>query len=337
MDNRTITIIVPVYKAEMTIKRCVDSILTQTYRNWELILVDDGSPDKSGLICDQYAASDSRIRSIHISNEGAGNARNHGLDKCNSKWVTFVDSDDSLEPGYLANFHILDSSDESEIIIMQGYRRVTKNKEPLEEKIELHRAVYSGDEFMENAFSSDTIFEYGQVVGKLYNINVIRNARIKFTSAFQLSEDHLFYLTYLTHAKKILTYEGVLYNYIWEEGYVGLSRRPHPYRNLFRRYQELLAACERLKHRHKFSSNSLAKIDYFSVTGSLSLMLRGLYQQENDRKKRLELLRQSIDTKRIRCSFHPNSFNGKVLKAILLGLPLSVGDILMKKALKSAL
>ena len=93
-----ISIIVPVYKVEPYLRRCVDSILNQTYRNLEVILVDDGSPDNCGSICDAYAKQDSRVKVIHKENGGLSSARNAGLDVMSGAYVGFVDSDDWIEP-----------------------------------------------------------------------------------------------------------------------------------------------------------------------------------------------------------------------------------------------
>ena len=87
-----VSIIVPVYNAEKYLHRCVDSILAQTFTDWELLLIDDGSPDRSGEICDGYAMKDARIRVIHKENGGVSSARNVGLDATKGKWVVFVDS-----------------------------------------------------------------------------------------------------------------------------------------------------------------------------------------------------------------------------------------------------
>ena len=92
----TISVIVPVYKAEKYIHRCVDSILSQTFQDFELILVDDGSPDKCPAICDEYAAKDSRIRVLHQENHGQAAARNHGVAIAQCDWICFVDSDDLI-------------------------------------------------------------------------------------------------------------------------------------------------------------------------------------------------------------------------------------------------
>lgn len=97
----TVSVIIPVYRAEDFLHRCVDSILDQTFRDFELILVDDGSPDNSGAICDAYAAQDRRIRVIHQENRGASAARNKGLDQAEGEYVVFCDCDDLVSPLWL--------------------------------------------------------------------------------------------------------------------------------------------------------------------------------------------------------------------------------------------
>ncbi len=101
MENPLISVIVPVYKVEKFLHNCINSILNQTYSNWELILVNDGSPDNCPQICDEYAAAHERIQVIHKENGGLSDARNVGLDKIQGEYVTFLDSDDFWQPEYL--------------------------------------------------------------------------------------------------------------------------------------------------------------------------------------------------------------------------------------------
>ena len=103
IDKPLISIIVPVYKVEPFLRRCIDSILAQTYTNLEIILVDDGSPDNCGLICDEYAAKDSRIKVIHKENGGVSIARNCGLDSSNGDYIVFIDSDDFVAKKHIEN------------------------------------------------------------------------------------------------------------------------------------------------------------------------------------------------------------------------------------------
>ncbi len=96
-----ISIIIPVYNAEKYLSRCIDSIFMQTFTDFELILVDDGSPDRCGLICDEYMRRDSRVRVLHQSNQGQAAARNNGVNVANGEWITFVDADDMVHPQML--------------------------------------------------------------------------------------------------------------------------------------------------------------------------------------------------------------------------------------------
>lgn len=105
--DELISVIVPVYNVEQYIARCIESILKQTYTNFELILVDDGSPDQAGKICDEYAAMDKRITVIHQKNKGLSAARNAGLSIMRGQYVTFIDSDDFVHERYLTVLHQL--------------------------------------------------------------------------------------------------------------------------------------------------------------------------------------------------------------------------------------
>ena len=98
MEKPIISIIIPVYNVQNFLPRCVDSILAQSFKNFELILVDDGSTDTSGFICDEYAHKDSRIRVFHNENCGAAAARKFGVSQAMGQWIEFVDSDDSITP-----------------------------------------------------------------------------------------------------------------------------------------------------------------------------------------------------------------------------------------------
>lgn len=104
MNNPKISVIVPVYNVEKYLRRCIDSILAQTFSDFELLLIDDGSKDRSGDICDEYALKDQRIKVFHNSNQGASAARNFGLSKAKGEYVSFIDSDDWMESTYYEDF-----------------------------------------------------------------------------------------------------------------------------------------------------------------------------------------------------------------------------------------
>lgn len=145
MKQPKISVVVPVYKAEKFLHCCVDSILSQTFEDFELLLVDDGSPDGSGEICDAYAKADSRVRVFHITNSGANRARALGVaESAECEYITFVDSDDSLPPTALEELYAL--ANEEYDIIIGNYDRNPKHYAGGEiDKLDLVRKVFCSD------------------------------------------------------------------------------------------------------------------------------------------------------------------------------------------------
>lgn len=167
-----ICVIVPVYCVEQYIHRCIDSILAQTFSDFELLLVDDGSPDRSGAICDEYAAQDVRVRVIHQSNQGVSAARNAGIDWAftysNCEWLTFVDSDDWIHPDMLQQMYEISNATNTEICVCQFYQ--THGEEVLAE----------GGEFF--SLSAEDFYSNGGVIsvvpwGKLYRKELFCDVR----------------------------------------------------------------------------------------------------------------------------------------------------------------
>lgn len=143
MDRQPkISVIVPVYKAEGFLHGCIDSILSQTFKDFELLLVDDGSPDGSGAICDAYASEDRRVRVFHIANSGANRARAWGVSHaCDSEYITFVDSDDTLPPTALYDLYAL-ASEEYDIVIGSYDRNPKSYIDGDIDKLELVKQIY---------------------------------------------------------------------------------------------------------------------------------------------------------------------------------------------------
>lgn len=213
-----ISIIVPVYNAEMTLKRCVDSILNQKYREFELILIDDGSKDRSGEICDEYALKDTRIRVFHKTNGGASSARNVGLDNAKGKWITFCDSDDYVYPNWLENFytHVSEVYD----IVCQG---MDSNK-PLAKTLTLrtHGVNYDGS----NVDVFIDLLHVNQILGylflKMFRRSIIRNNNIRFDESVTLQEDDIFVIEYLSHCVGLFSSDTKGYYYFvpdWSRKY----------------------------------------------------------------------------------------------------------------------
>lgn len=151
MNNPLVSIIVPVYNVEKYLKKCIQSIINQTYKNLEIILVDDGSSDNSGKICDEFAQKDNRIKVIHKTNGGLSDARNAGLDVMSGEWVSFIDSDDFVSPYYIENLYYLAFLNGSDIAINSYKRFKDKSEDFIFKKItDEDILVYDSRQAIEN-------------------------------------------------------------------------------------------------------------------------------------------------------------------------------------------
>lgn len=230
MDFPKISVIVPVYKVEKYLPECIESILSQTYTNFELLLIDDGSPDNSGQICDEYATRDSRIRVFHKENGGVSSARNLGIDNAKGKWIAFIDSDDTIEPNYLSNFGHNDSNYVQ--LYAQGYRIIG-----IDSKIHYRRLPNQSNTTKEDAFK---YLEESDInnspVFKLYSLSIIKQHSLRFDENTSYGEDHLFTLEYFKHVDKVFLSSECGYNYIRRE--ISLTNRSIPINELCHYYIE---------------------------------------------------------------------------------------------------
>lgn len=214
IKNPKISIIVPVYRVEENIKQCLDSILAQTFEDWECILVDDGSPDNSGNICDEYAKKSSRFRVIHKVNGGVSSARNIGLSSAIGEWIYFVDSDDMLYPNALSLFD--EMTENSVDAIMAGY---TVSPEYYDRIILKHiQFTYSiksiRDGLMEMYKPTDFPYQ-GYLWCKLFKKTIIEEYSLKFNEAIYFNEDRLFIVEYLCKCTNPIVYTTVpVYSYV---------------------------------------------------------------------------------------------------------------------------
>ena len=198
---KKVSVIIPVYKAEYFLDKCVNSIINQTYENLEIILVDDGSPDNSPKMCDEWAKKDKRIKVIHKENGGASSARNKGLEDCTGDYIYFCDSDDFIEINCIEK--LVDKIKDNDVVIM-GYNKVNGDK--------ITAKVYN-DKLSQNEFISEIIHEwdFGLLWNKLYKKEFIKS---KFNEKFKIREDLLFNSEYFKNVKKIGLINEPLYNYI---------------------------------------------------------------------------------------------------------------------------
>lgn len=200
-----ISIIIPVYKAEQYLYKCLDSILLQTFKDWECLLIDDGSPDKSGGICDKYAAGDDRFVVFHKDNAGVSAARNYGLEKAQGEWIIFVDSDDWIDCNCLQN--CIGIAERFSVDIVQfGYRKVKFSGEVISEHLYECRCSKA-------AKYSQSRNKNVCVGGSLIRSALIRNNHIRFKEGVKYAEDQMFVMNCMKFSERIMYHNAIYYNY----------------------------------------------------------------------------------------------------------------------------
>lgn len=205
-----ISIIVPVYNAEKYLHRCIDSILSQMFTDFELLLIDDGSKDKSGVICDEYAVKDSRVRVFHKENGGVSSARNLGLDNARGEWIGLVDSDDEL-----CNLQAVNNAEWRSDLIFFTLKFILHDGSTYAEIPKLSPNVQDSKENYLNTFLHYHICN--SVYAKLIRKSVIGDLRFDTTVSF--GEDSLFILQLLKHIGWFSICDDVLYIYHRESDY----------------------------------------------------------------------------------------------------------------------
>ena len=199
--NPKVSVIIPVYKVEMFLCQCLESVVNQTYRNLEIIIVDDGSPDQCGKICDEYATKDSRIKVIHKDNEGLSAARNDALKVATGEWISFVDSDDWCDLDLYEKAVAKAETTQADIVIFSSFRNTpsrqlqihafAKEFETKDRKIisKLQCAALN-QSFM--PFPSNQNFDMGLPWDKLYKSSLFAFPQLKFPQNVKAAEDVIF-------------------------------------------------------------------------------------------------------------------------------------------------
>lgn len=208
MNNKLISLIIPIYNAEKYLSNCIDSILNQTYSNIEVVLVNDGSTDRSGEICEEIKAEDSRVKVIHQKNSGPSAARNAGVLKSKGDYLQFVDADDHIESIMVEK---LLSVCENEVdLVLCGYYI---NGEEVKENIPDDEGMHTLTEFISKFpvfFKKNLINSPGN---KLYRTKIIKDNAIKFNKNINNGEDLLFNIEYIKHCRSISLVNLSLYHY----------------------------------------------------------------------------------------------------------------------------
>ncbi len=261
----TVSIIIPIYNAEKALRRCIDSVLNQEYTDFELILMNDGSKDSSGEICDSYAAKDDRVRVVHKANSGVSDTRNQALDLAQGTYVQFMDADDWITPE--ATKLLVRTMEEGECdLVISDFYRVVGDRVSRKGDIEDDH-VMSRQEFAEHMMENPADFYYGVLWNKLYRREIIEIHRVRMDATVRWCEDFLFNMEYILHADRICALQVPLYYYVNTEG----------------------SLVNQSMNIGKVIRMKLMVFEYYNE------FYKSVYDEEDYRKKRLQVYRFLID------------------------------------------
>lgn len=311
----TISVIVPVYNAEKYLRRCIDSVLAQTYTDFELLLIDDGSKDKSGEICDEYAQKDARVRVFHKENGGVSSARNLGLDNAKGEWITFVDSDDWAKPYYIE--HLVASIDGADLVV--AYATICKKDEnAVEEHYQACRVLSDNFSIL---FTKNAMSWHTSPWSKLYNTQIIQTNDLRFEEDVRIGEDAIFLYTYMLLTKVINIVSYTDYCYQSEVG-GSLTKRINSFESEWNGMQKIIAVVNRMVRERKLSDKAKTELQWLKAS-YMNRVLNSLYCNGVSRKQRIEVLK-SLDLDCYVHNIYPDTIRFKMyvflLKHRLLGL-----------------
>lgn len=201
----TISIIIPVYNVSKFLEECVNSILAQSYEDFEVLLIDDGSTDGCGDICDNYALVDSRIKVIHKTNGGVSSARNVGINHAHGEWITFIDADDIVYKDLLRDY--ISSLETAADLYIQGFEDSDGNKVHVDYK------EWVGDDILIKLEDIRGTQLENFVWNKLYRTSIIRDYNIRFNEKIEMVEDGLFNYLFIIKSRYVVNLPVINYYY----------------------------------------------------------------------------------------------------------------------------
>lgn len=270
-----ISIVIPAYNAGAFIKNCLNSILNQSYKNFEVIAVNDGSKDNTLEILEEYAKRDSRIKPFTQENGGVSSARNKGLENANGEFITFVDADDSIPENALSDLVSLMSEDID--FVVGSHYEIRFSAVPHIEEVKL----FSKEEINSDFINFDKVIWWPW--GKLYRADIIRNNNLRYDTQMTFGEDHIFNLLYSKHITgKALISDKIVYNYHFIRG--GLASKYYENMNAFQKYIMLKIAdyfggIDSMPYEYKkhYCSNNLVEmVNYYCAWCSYSNAVRNI-------------------------------------------------------------
>lgn len=281
--NPEVSIIVPVYNAEKNLHTCIESLMNQSFKNIEILLVDDGSTDRSGEICDNYKNRDNRIHVFHKKNGGVSSARNLGIDKSSGKYIMFCDSDDWIESDCIEVLYNKIIKFDTDIIYSGVYREEYLNDVKVKDKVsgisqDISLNINELNNYFEyiiNSIESPFLSPWA----KLYKGKIIKENKLYFNERMVCLEDFCFNIQFLQHCNKLYFSKDIKYHYIGIRGDGGIQRRKknnltYEVSNSYKELNKLLSKYER--------NNSLEQfLGYWFIENYKLVFNKLVYEEKN--------------------------------------------------------
>ena len=280
-----ISVIIPVYNTEQYLKRCIESVLKQTYKNIEVILVDDGSTDNSLTICNEYANIDNRVSVIHQRNSGVSTARNQGIEIMKGEYFICIDSDDWIEPNMIETLYNYIKNNDADISICNFYINKESGEQSIKNEVKKQELILTDIKGMYENLFDEKMFG-GYLWNKLIKTSIIKDntEKILFNEKIAIEEDVLFLINVLRRCNKIYyNSSAVLYHYFQRNS--SAVRFSYKLKDLTK--IEVLE--EKLKIKERYNIKSLNKLEYDYI-----FLLNQAIFIAKDNKKNEDIYRKKI-------------------------------------------
>lgn len=290
-----ISIVIPVYNVANYLEACLESIRQQTFADYEVWLIDDGSHDESGAICDAFAARDPRFHAVHQPNGGVSSARNMGLEKAQGRWICFIDSDDTVAPHFLHDLHSAADGHEN-TLVAQGFCRIYPDHM---ERVEYADELFT-KENMGDAFEKRHLNRQAYLWNKIFNRALIEQHQLRFNKKIHYAEDVIFVLTYLSYVDQLHTIGGTSYHYAIRQSSHSLSQRIFSFESEYACYTAYLQCMQQLARRFMIKMDEMPYINNVISEYLVRRSIGSLYQKSTaqPKAKRMAIL-QSLTAEQI--------------------------------------
>jgi glycosyltransferase involved in cell wall biosynthesis len=299
MSNKKVSIVVPIYNVEKYLHSCIDSILNQTMRDVEVILVDDGSSDNCGRICDEYSLIDSRVKVIHKKNGGLSEARNFGIREAQGEYLLIVDSDDWCESNMVEELYDCMIKNKTDVVVCGYEINYTSNDFVLCKNFEGDTSFLGKDNIADAIYKLDTLGMFNVVWNKFYKTEIIKKNNLMFEKDGMPGEDLIFNCEYFKYIDSIGFISRSLYHYMRSEEVTLVSK----YReNLYEQVQRFNVARKNLYDFYNMKTNEYIKCYINKFIENIFACIPNLFRKDCNltAQQKKDMIKRLMEDKQVR-------------------------------------